>query len=51
VRYHIHFGAPLRFEGSPSDEDAVIDEQVGAVRRAIEELLREGLAERQGVFR
>ena len=51
VRYHIHFGAPLRFEGSPSDEDAVIDEHVGAVRRAIEELLREGLAERQGVFR
>jgi 1-acyl-sn-glycerol-3-phosphate acyltransferase len=51
VRYHIHFGTPLRFEGSPSDEDAVIDEHVGAVRSAIEELLREGLAERTSVFR
>jgi 1-acyl-sn-glycerol-3-phosphate acyltransferase len=51
VRYRIHFGTPLRFEGSPSDEDAVIDEHIGVVRRAIEALLREGLAERQGVFR
>jgi 1-acyl-sn-glycerol-3-phosphate acyltransferase len=51
VRYRIHFGTPLRFEGSPSDEDAVIDEHIGVVRHAIEALLREGLAERQGVFR
>ena len=51
VRYRIHFGTPLRFEGSSSDEDAVIDEHVDAVRGAIEALLREGLAEREGVFR
>jgi 1-acyl-sn-glycerol-3-phosphate acyltransferase len=51
VRYHLHFGAPLRFEGSGSDEDAVIDEHVATVREAIEQLLREGLEQREGIFR
>jgi hypothetical protein len=51
VRYHLHFGAPLRFEGSPSDEDAVIEEHVATVRGAIQTLLAEGLRERKGIFR
>lgn len=51
VKYRMYFGEPLHFEGSPSDEDAVIDEKVGRVREAIEALFARGLAERRGVFR
>jgi 1-acyl-sn-glycerol-3-phosphate acyltransferase len=51
VRYHFYFGEPLRFEGDPSDEDAVIDWHVQRVRRSVEGLLERGLRERRGVFR
>jgi 1-acyl-sn-glycerol-3-phosphate acyltransferase len=51
VKYHIHYGAPLRFEGDPNDEDAVIQAKVNRVRTAIEEMFEEGLRERRGVFR
>jgi 1-acyl-sn-glycerol-3-phosphate acyltransferase len=51
VKYRIYFGEPLHFEGSASDEDAVIDEKVERVREAIEALFARGLAERPGVFR
>ncbi len=51
VKYRIHFGEPLRFEGAPSDEDAAIQEKVDVVRHAIEDLFTRGLAERRGVFR
>jgi 1-acyl-sn-glycerol-3-phosphate acyltransferase len=51
VRYHFYFGEPLRFEGDPSDEDAVIEWHVQRVRHSIEGLLERGLRERKGVFR
>jgi len=51
VKYHLYFGEPLHFTGSPTDEDAVIDEKVETVRSAIEALFERGLAERRGVFR
>lgn len=50
VKYHIHFGEPLRFEGGPDDEDAVVGAKVDVVKDAIRELLARGLAEREGVF-
>jgi 1-acyl-sn-glycerol-3-phosphate acyltransferase len=50
VRYRIHFGEPLRFEGDAGDEDAVIEEKVEQVRQAIGELLERGRAERAAVF-
>jgi len=50
VRYRIHFGEPLRFEGDAGDEDAVIEEKVEQVRQAIGELLERGRAERPAVF-
>jgi len=50
VRYRIHFGEPLRFEGHPDDEDAVIETKVLEVKRAIEAGLQRGLRERRGVF-
>jgi 1-acyl-sn-glycerol-3-phosphate acyltransferase len=51
VRYHLYFGEPLRFEGSPSDEDARIEAQVDEVKSAIDALIARGLREREGVFR
>ena len=50
VKYRIHFGEPLRFEGVSSDEDAAIEERVERVRAAIAELLERGRRERSGVF-
>jgi 1-acyl-sn-glycerol-3-phosphate acyltransferase len=51
VRYRIHFGEPMRFDGEPSDEDAAIDAKVEQVRAAIAGLLERGRASRPGIFR
>jgi 1-acyl-sn-glycerol-3-phosphate acyltransferase len=51
VRYRIHFGEPLRFEGDSNDEDAAIETRVDEVRAAIVALLERGVAAREGVFR
>jgi 1-acyl-sn-glycerol-3-phosphate acyltransferase len=50
VRYRIHFGEPLRFEGDAGDEDAVIEAKVEDVKAAIAALLAEGRAARRSVF-
>jgi 1-acyl-sn-glycerol-3-phosphate acyltransferase len=50
VHYHIHFGEPLRFSGSPDADDAVLERQAGEVQAAVQALLDKGLAERPGVF-
>ena len=51
VKYRLHFGEPLRFEGDATDEDGVIEEKVDRVKSAIDELLARGRRERRGVFR
>jgi 1-acyl-sn-glycerol-3-phosphate acyltransferase len=51
VKYRIHFGEPLSFEGDPTDEDSVIEEKVDRVKAAISEQLDQGRRERRGVFR
>jgi hypothetical protein len=45
VKFRIHFGEPMRFEGDPSEDDAAIEERVETVKEAIGKLLG-GLAER-----
>jgi 1-acyl-sn-glycerol-3-phosphate acyltransferase len=50
VKYRMHFGEPMRFEGSPSAEDAVIEDSVGRVKDAITRLLESGRESRSGVF-
>jgi 1-acyl-sn-glycerol-3-phosphate acyltransferase len=50
ARYHIHFGEPLRFHGSPDEEDEVLERKVGEVEDAVRALLARGLAERKHVF-
>ena len=51
VKFHIRFGAPLRFEGPGDDEDAAIDRKVDVVKQAIRDQLEVGLAARKGLFR
>ncbi len=50
VRYHLHFGEPMRFTGSPDDEDAVLEEKVAKVKSAVAGLLARGLERREHVF-
>jgi 1-acyl-sn-glycerol-3-phosphate acyltransferase len=50
VKFRIHFGEPLRFEGDSADDDATIEKQVDVVKGAIDELIAEGLAARRGWF-
>lgn len=50
-RYHLYFGAPLRFSGSPNDDDSELDKKVKQVKAAIQAMLTAGLRERKSVFR
>ncbi|NNL65516.1 MAG: acyltransferase family protein [Myxococcales bacterium] len=50
VRYRIHFGEPLAFEGEAGEEDAAVRERVDVVKDAVAALLERGLAERESVF-
>jgi 1-acyl-sn-glycerol-3-phosphate acyltransferase len=50
VRYHLYFGDPMRFTGSPDDEDAVLEEKVAKVKSAVAGLLARGLEQREHVF-
>jgi 1-acyl-sn-glycerol-3-phosphate acyltransferase len=51
VKFRIHFGEPLCFEGDPSAEDAEIERKVEVVKDAIRGLIAEGLEARRGWFR
>jgi 1-acyl-sn-glycerol-3-phosphate acyltransferase len=50
TRYHILFGDPMHFTGSPDDEDAVLEQKVERVRAAVQALLERGLRERKTIF-
>jgi 1-acyl-sn-glycerol-3-phosphate acyltransferase len=50
VKFRIHFGEPLRFEGDPNEEDAAIETRVEEVKRAIRSLIGEARSERRSWF-
>lgn len=50
VKVHVHFGAPMRFEGTGDEEDEAILPEVRRVEHAVTELIEKGLAERRGIF-
>jgi 1-acyl-sn-glycerol-3-phosphate acyltransferase len=50
VRYRIHFGEPLTFDGDPDDDDDAIGRRVATVKGAIADLLGAGLRARRHVF-
>ncbi len=50
TKYRISFGEPMRFEGDPDDDDAVIEEKVARVKGTIQSMLNRGLKERRSIF-
>lgn len=50
VRYRLHFGEPMTFEGDPDDEDAAIGLKVNQVRDRLRDMLDALRAERKSVF-
>ena len=50
VKFRIHFGKALRFEGDPSEDDTSIENKVEVVKDAIRELVADGLEARSGWF-
>ena len=50
TRYRIYFGDPIHFQGHGDEEDEYIEKYVTTVREKIEEMIAQGLRERQGIF-
>jgi 1-acyl-sn-glycerol-3-phosphate acyltransferase len=50
TKFHIYFGEPIIFQGPFDDEDAIIQTKVDVVRDTIDELIRQGLRERDGWY-
>lgn len=50
VKYRLHFGEPMHFQGDPDDEDSAVEEKVAQVRARIQSMLNRGLKERDGIF-
>jgi 1-acyl-sn-glycerol-3-phosphate acyltransferase len=48
VKFRIHFGSPLVFEGDANEEDAAIAKRVEVVKDEIRRLIDDGLAARKG---
>jgi 1-acyl-sn-glycerol-3-phosphate acyltransferase len=51
VKFRLHFGEPLRFEGEAHEDDAAIEARVEVVKERIRALVAEGLRARKGWFR
>jgi 1-acyl-sn-glycerol-3-phosphate acyltransferase len=50
VKYRVYFGEPLRFEGDPNDDEAVVAGKVAEVKSAIQRMIDQGLAQRRGIL-
>jgi 1-acyl-sn-glycerol-3-phosphate acyltransferase len=50
ARYHVHFGEPMTFQGSPDEDDEQLEGKVAEVEDAVRGLVARGLAERRHVF-
>ena len=50
TRYRIRFGKPMNFEGNANDEDDVILEKVSHVKNKMQQMIDEGLKEREHIF-
>ncbi|MEW5851680.1 MAG: lysophospholipid acyltransferase family protein [Myxococcota bacterium] len=50
VKFHVHFGEPMRFTGPFDDEDSEIDKKVQKVMDRVQGLINEGRAKRRSLF-
>lgn len=51
VKFRLHFGAPMHFEGDPAEDDASVEKKVEQVKDALRGLIGEARAERSSWFR
>lgn len=51
VRIQLRFGKPIQFDGDPDEREELTRERVETVRRALDDLIGEGLAERPNLSR
>ncbi|MEB2312911.1 MAG: lysophospholipid acyltransferase family protein [Sorangiineae bacterium] len=50
TKYRLYFAEPMRFDGDPDDDDAVLEEKVWLVKQTIQSMLNRGLKARKGIF-
>ncbi len=50
TKYRITFGEPMRFQGDPDDDDAVMEEKVWLVRATIQSMVNRSVKARKHVF-
>jgi 1-acyl-sn-glycerol-3-phosphate acyltransferase len=50
VKFHVRFGAPMRFRGDPDDDDDKMKVKVDRVKGAIRRMLRDLLRKRQSLW-
>ena len=54
VRYHLYYGEPIRldldYRPEQGDDPSVVREAANRVQAAVDALIQQGLAERNGVF-
>ena len=50
VKYHLHFGEPMKFTGPHDDDDAELDRKVREVKSRLQEMLNAGVAQRRSIF-
>jgi 1-acyl-sn-glycerol-3-phosphate acyltransferase len=50
VKFHIHFGNPILFEGDFNEDDSAIEERVEVVKNEVRRLIADGLAARKSWF-
>lgn len=50
TKYRLYFGEPLRFTGSPDDDDTELQKKVAVVKSTIQTMLDQGLKARKAVF-
>ncbi len=50
VKYRLHFGKPLHFQGDADDEDDIVQRKVQKVHDAVTNLVTKGLEQRTNVF-
>jgi 1-acyl-sn-glycerol-3-phosphate acyltransferase len=50
TKYRIAFGEPMRFQGDPDDDDAVMEEKVWLVRATIQSMVNRSVKARKHVF-
>jgi 1-acyl-sn-glycerol-3-phosphate acyltransferase len=50
TKYHLNFGAPMRFEGRADDDDSELEKRVAVVKERLQAMLKEGLSTRKRIF-